>query len=54
MLHEDLVRLAKSAGLFYMVALSVAVVAWTYWPSNRKRFEQAAVAILQEDDRPRR
>lgn len=54
MMHEDLVWLAKSAGLFYLVALSIVIVAWTYWPSNKKRFERAAVAILDDDDRPLR
>ena len=53
MMHDDLVWLAKSAGLFYLVGLSIAVVAYVYWPSNKKRFEQAATAILDDDDRPR-
>jgi cytochrome c oxidase cbb3-type subunit IV len=53
MLHDDLVWLAKSAGLFYLVGLSIVIVAYVYWPSNKKRFEQAATAILDDDDRPR-
>jgi cytochrome c oxidase cbb3-type subunit IV len=53
MLHDDLVWLAKSAGLFYLVGLSILIVAYVYWPSNKKRFEQAAAAILDDDDRPR-
>jgi len=53
MLHDDLVWLAKSAGLFYLVGLSIVIVAYVYWPSNKKRFEQAAAAILDDDDRPR-
>ena len=53
MLHDDLVWLAKSAGLFYLVGLSIIIVAYVYWPSNKKRFEQAATAILNDDDRPR-
>ena len=53
MLHDDLVWLAKSAGLFYLVGLSIIIVAYVYWPSNKKRFEQAATAILDDDDRPR-
>ena len=54
MLHDDLVWLAKSAGLFYLVALSIVIVAYVYWPSNKKRFERAAAAILDDDnDRPR-
>ena len=53
MLHDDLVWLAKSAGLFYLIGLSIIIVAYVYWPSNKKRFEQAATAILDDDDRPR-
>ncbi len=52
MMHDDLVWLAKSAGLFYLLGLSILIVAWVYWPSHRKRYEQAATAILQDDDRP--
>ena len=53
MLHDDLVWLAKSAGLFYLIGLSIIILAYVYWPSNKKRFEQAATAILNDDDRPR-
>jgi cytochrome c oxidase cbb3-type subunit 4 len=52
MLHDDLVWLAKSAGLFYLVGLSILIVAWVYWPSNKKRYERAAAAILDAEDRP--
>ena len=54
MLHDDLVWLAKSAGLFYLVGLSIVILVYVYWSSNKKRFEQAATAILDDDDRPRR
>jgi cytochrome c oxidase cbb3-type subunit 4 len=50
--HEDLVWLAQSFGLFYLVGLSLLVIAYVYWPSNRKKFEQAAAAILDDEDRP--
>ena len=53
MQHDDLVWLAKSAGLFYLIGLSIVIVAYVYWPSNKKRFEQAAASILHDDDRPR-
>jgi cytochrome c oxidase cbb3-type subunit 4 len=50
--HDDMVWLAQSVGLFYLVGLSVIVVAYVYWPSNKKRFEKAAEAILHGEDRP--
>jgi len=53
MAHDELVWLAKSAGLFYLIGLSILVLLYVYWPSNKRRFEQAAVAILNDDeDRP--
>jgi cytochrome c oxidase cbb3-type subunit 4 len=52
MTHEDLVWLAQSFGLFYLIGLSLAVLVYVYWPSNKKRFEQAAQAILQGEDKP--
>ena len=37
-----LVWFAKSVGLFYLIGLSIIVLAYAYWPSNKKRFDQAA------------
>jgi cytochrome c oxidase cbb3-type subunit 4 len=51
-MHDDLVWLAKSAGLFYLIAMSVIVLVYVYWPSNKKRFEHAATSILNDEDRP--
>jgi cytochrome c oxidase cbb3-type subunit 4 len=50
--HETLVWLSKSFGLFYLVAMAVAVVVYAYWPSNQQRFKQAASAIFEHEDRP--
>ena len=50
--HGTLVWFSKSFGLFYLMALSLAVVVYAYWPSNRKRFDNAANSILREEDRP--
>jgi cytochrome c oxidase cbb3-type subunit 4 len=50
--HESAVWFSKSFGLFYLMALSLAVVVYAYWPSNRKHFDNAAQSILREEDRP--
>jgi cytochrome c oxidase cbb3-type subunit IV len=50
--HETLVYIAKSFGLFYLIALSIAVIVYAYWPSKKKDFERAAQAILHGEDRP--
>ena len=50
--HETVVGIAKSFGLFYLIALSVAVVLYTYWPRNRDRFERAGESIIDDEDCP--
>lgn len=50
--HDFLVFLSKTFGLFYLIALSAAVIVYAYWPSNKRRFDAAARAILHEEDRP--
>jgi cytochrome c oxidase cbb3-type subunit IV len=50
--HDFLVGFSKSFGLFYLLALSAAVLIYTYWPSNKQRFDYAAQSILAEEDKP--
>ena len=50
--YNTLVGFAKSWGLFYLIALAVGVAIYTFWPSNRKRFDDAKKSILDEDDTP--
>ena len=50
--HDFLVLLSKSFGLFYLLALSAAVLVYTFWPSNKKRFDHAARSILSDEDKP--
>lgn len=50
--HDLLVAISKSFGLFYLIALSIAVVIYAFWPSNKKQFDNAARSILRDEDRP--
>jgi cytochrome c oxidase cbb3-type subunit 4 len=50
--HDFLVGFSKSFGLFYLIALSAAVLVYTFWPSNKKRFDRAAQSILRDEDKP--
>ena len=51
--HDTVVGFSKSFGLFYLLTLSVIALAWTYWPSNKKGFDEAAqLAVRDEEDRP--
>lgn len=51
--HDTVVGFSKSFGLIYLVVLSLICLAWTYWPSSKKGFDEAArVPVLDEEDRP--
>ena len=51
-MHDTLVLISKTAGLFYLIALSVGVLVYVYWPSNRRKFDHAAQVILEGEDKP--
>lgn len=50
--HGTLVVLAKSWGLFYLIALSIGVLVYTFWPANRKRFDRAKHSIMNDESGP--
>ena len=50
--HDTLVWFSKSFGLLYLVGLSLAVLAYALWPSNKAAFDRAAESILREEDKP--
>ena len=52
--HDFTVWFSKSFGLFYLIALSIIIVAYAFWPSNKKRFDKAAQSILGDEDKPHR
>lgn len=51
--HDFLTGFSKSVGLFYLIAMSLAVLVYTYWPRNQQRFEKAAQdAVADDGDKP--
>ena len=50
--HASLVIVAKSFGLVYLVALSIGIIAYAFWPSLAKRFDRAANSIIDDEDKP--
>ena len=36
--------------LFFFIAVFVAIAAYAFWPSNKKKFDDAARSPLREDD----
>jgi cytochrome c oxidase cbb3-type subunit 4 len=51
-MHDTLVLIAKTFGLFYLIAFSAGVLVYVYWPSNRRKFDHAAQEILRSEDKP--
>ena len=51
MTHEFALWLSKTVGLFYLLAMSAGVLVYAFWPANKARFDAAARAILDEEDR---
>lgn len=50
--YDTVAAFAKSWGLFYLIAFAIVVIAYTFWPSNKARFDRAKTSILDKDDRP--
>ena len=50
--NDFVVWFSKSFGLFYLIALSIGIVAYAYWPSNKKQFDEAAQSIFGHEDKP--
>ena len=48
-MYECLAGIAQTGGLIYFVILFLGVLAYALWPSNKKKFEDAAKIPLQED-----
>jgi len=48
--HSTWVVVAKSWGLFYLMAVFVGVLIYALWPSKQDEFDRAARSILDEED----
>jgi cytochrome c oxidase cbb3-type subunit 4 len=47
--YKNLAEFAQTWGLVYFVAVFLAVVVYAFWPSNKKKFDEAARMPLDED-----
>ncbi len=50
--HETALWLSKYVGLLYLIAMSVAVLVYAFWPANKATFDAAARSILDDEDQP--
>nr|WP_281361033.1 cbb3-type cytochrome c oxidase subunit 3 [Sulfitobacter maritimus] len=44
--------IAKSFGLFYLIALSIGITVYAFWPSLGNRFDKAAQSVLDDEEGP--
>lgn len=50
--HDTVVGFAKSFGLFYLIAMSIGICIYAFWPRNRGRFDRAKRSILDDEAGP--
>ncbi len=50
MTYQQVASITQAAALLLFVALFVGVLIYSFWPGNRKRFEQAARLPLEKDE----
>lgn len=50
--HDTLVTVAKTFGLFYLMALFLVTVVYAFWPSRREEFDRAARSVLDDEEGP--
>ncbi len=49
-IYERLASFAQTWGLLYFILLFAIVLVYALWPSNQKRFDDAANIPFREDD----
>ena len=47
--YETLANFAQTWGLLYFVLIFAGVLIYTFWPSNKNKFDDAAQMPLRED-----
>lgn len=48
---ETIFTALHSAWVILVVAIFVGIVAWTFWPSHKRRLEEYGRIPLEDDDR---
>jgi cytochrome c oxidase cbb3-type subunit 4 len=53
MTYQDATVLSQTVALILFIALFVGIVAYVFWPGNKKKFDEAAQLPLDDDnDKP--
>jgi cytochrome c oxidase cbb3-type subunit 4 len=48
--YQALAEFAQTWGLLFFVVIFMAIVVYAFWPSNKKKFDDAARTPMREDD----
>ena len=52
MSYDSILVFSKTWGAIYLLLFFLATLVWTYWPSRKKEYDEAAKNILEEEDKP--
>ena len=52
MTYEQVASITQVSALLLFIAMFLAVLIYTFWPGNKKRFERAARLPLEQDPDP--
>jgi cytochrome c oxidase cbb3-type subunit 4 len=50
--HDTLVAIAKTFGLFLLIAGFAGAVVYALWPSKKDKFDRAARSVLDDEEGP--
>ncbi len=53
MSYENVASISQVVALLFFIGLFVAVLAYAFWPGNKKRFDEAARLPLEGDPEPK-
>ncbi|PCJ68523.1 MAG: CcoQ/FixQ family Cbb3-type cytochrome c oxidase assembly chaperone [Rhodobiaceae bacterium] len=51
MTYEQLSNFSNTWGLVFLIIMFATAIAYAFWPSNKKKFEEAAQLPFEEGDR---
>lgn len=50
MTHDTVLVFSKTWGAVYLLTVFLLAVAWVYWPSHKKTYDEAAKSPLENEE----
>jgi len=47
---DTFMSMARSAWVVWLMGVFLGIVLWAFWPANKKRFDQDAMVVFDEND----